>query len=280
MVIGTLAIRLTITEAGAAYLAPTCASAVLAWVWLSRASRGAAAVPLSRCERRSMWSYGWRSLASFSGLTLNRSADQLTRGLLGPARSLGVYSVAVAASSPLPALAAALGMVGLPTVAALSGRRKIVATWKSLRRAIFLLTIISPPLAIILPWAIPAFYGPQYSAAVMPAEILLLGAVFTGLASVADDLLRAHGHPGFVTVSQGAGGVVTAVGTVLLVGHHLSAVAIASSLGKRDCGGSRAKIRRRPTASLRSHPIILPTLPRFYLRPCPLFAAGGDWLMG
>jgi O-antigen/teichoic acid export membrane protein len=98
-------------------------------------------------------------------------------------------------------------------------------------RATCAVVLISPVLAILLPWAIPFVYGARYTAAVVPAEILLLGAVFSALTVVADDLLRAHGHPGFVSISQGAGGVITGAGTLLLHGHPLSAVAAASSLG-------------------------------------------------
>jgi O-antigen/teichoic acid export membrane protein len=231
MLASAAAVRLTPAEAGAAYLLPTWCSAVLACVWLRQATNGIPVRPLSPHERRSAWSYGWRSLASFSGLALNRSADQLALGLLVPVGSLGIYSVAVAASSPLPSLVASFGMVGLPTVTALAGRAKSTATWTTLRRSAYLLALISPPLAVVLPWAIPMVYGAQYSTAVVPAELLLLGAVFTALAAVTDDLLRAHGHPGFVSVTQGAGGAVTIIGTVLLGGHPLGAVALVSSLG-------------------------------------------------
>jgi O-antigen/teichoic acid export membrane protein len=98
-------------------------------------------------------------------------------------------------------------------------------------RATYSVVLISPVLAIILPWAIPFVYGTRYSAAIVPAEILLFGTVFSALTVVADDLLRAHGHPGFVSISQGAGGVVTGVGALMLDGHPLSAVSAASSLG-------------------------------------------------
>jgi O-antigen/teichoic acid export membrane protein len=231
MLAGEVAVRLTPAEVGAAYLIPTCGSAVLGSIWLRRASAEVPIRQLSLRERRSMWSYGWRSLAGFSGLTLNRSADQLTLGLLVPAGSLGVYSVAVAASSPLPSIVASLGMVGLPTVAALSGQAKTIATWRILRRAALLLVFMSPIFAVLLPWAIPLVYGAQYSTAVVPAEFLLIGAIFIALTSVIDDLLRAHGRPGFVSISQGAGGVVTIIGTAVLAGHSLGAVAVVSSLG-------------------------------------------------
>jgi O-antigen/teichoic acid export membrane protein len=227
----TVTVRLTPAEAGAAYLIPAWCSASVAWTWLRRAGRGGGARRLSHHDRRSIRSYGWRSLASFSGLALNRSADQLVLGLVVPAGSLGLYSVAAAASTPLPSLVASLGMVGLPTISALTGPAKATATWKALWRGACILALVAPLVALILPRAIPLVYGAHYASAVVPAELLLAGAVFTALTSVADDLLRAHGHPGFVSLSQGAGGAVTIIGALLLARRSLAAVALISSAG-------------------------------------------------
>jgi O-antigen/teichoic acid export membrane protein len=223
--------RLTVAEAGAAYVIPTWFSALLGIRWLRGIRNNASAGPLSVHERRSVMSYGWRSLASLSGLALNQSADQLALGLLVPASSLGIYSAAVSAPSLLPSLVSSIGMVGLPAVAAKTGEARRAATWRAMRHATYCVVLISPVLAISLPWAIPFVYGTRYSAAVVPAEILLFGAVFNALAVVADNLLRGHGHPGFVSISQGFGGVVTGVGTLLLGGHPLIAVSAVSSLG-------------------------------------------------
>lgn len=231
MAAGALALRLTPAEAGVAYLAPVWAGAVLACVWLRRASRAADQSPLCPHERRAIWSYGWRSLASLSSLMLNNSSDQITLGFLVPASAVGVYSVAASASTPLPSLLASLGMVGLPTVAALVGPAKAAAAWRTLRHAVMMLAFAAFPLAGLLPWAIPAVYGGQYSSAVLPAEVLLGGAVFAALATVTDDLLRAHGHPGFVSLTQGAGGAVTVTGILLAGGRPLPTVAFVSSLG-------------------------------------------------
>lgn len=228
---GAASVHLTPPEAGAAYLIPAWCGAALAWVWLHEESRGDSTQALSHRDRQSIRSYGWRSLASFSGLALNRSADQLVLGLLVPVASLGLYSVAAAASTPLPALVASLGMVGLPTVTALTGKAKATATWKALWRAASILALVSPLVALVLPRAIPLIYGAHYSSAVIPAELLLVGAVFTALTSVADDLLRAYGNPGFVSFTQGAGGAVTIIGTVLLAKRSLADVAVISSIG-------------------------------------------------
>ncbi len=231
MVVSAATLRLTPTEAGAAYIAPTWASAALAFFWLKRARDKSPTRALSRRERRSLWSYGIRSLGSFSGLTLNSSGDQLVLGLVVPTGFLGLYSVASAASSPLSTLVSSHGIVGLPKVASLTGRAKAKATWRTLGRAATLTAVVAPVLAIMLPWAIPLVYGVQYSAAVIPAEFLLVGATFAALTAVADDLLRAHGRPGFVCITQSTGAAVTIIGTVLVGGRPLAVVAMISSLG-------------------------------------------------
>jgi O-antigen/teichoic acid export membrane protein len=231
MLAGAAALQLTPAEAGAAYLIPTCGSAVLASIWLYRATRATPAPPLSRRERRAMWSYGWRSLASFTGFTLNTNGDQLALGLVVPVGALGLYSVAASASAPLASLVSSLGIVGLPTVAALADQEKAAATWRIFRRAAYFLGFVSPALAILLPWAVPFVYGAHYSTAVVPAELLLIGSIFCALTIVVDNLLRAHDHPGFVSITQGAGGAVTIIGTVLLARHSLNDVALVSSVG-------------------------------------------------
>ncbi len=224
-------LHLTPAEAGAAYLVPTWCAAALAWLWLRRMSRAATVLRLASGELRTVWSYGWRSLAGLSSLMLNNSSDQIALGLLVPASSVGLYAAAASASSPLPSLLSSLGMVGMPTVTALAGPAKAAAARRVLRRAVTMLAFTALPLAASLPWAIPMLYGRQYTAAVLPAEILLFGAVFAALAIVTDDLLRAYGHPGFVSITQGLGGAVTVAGILLIGGHPLTTVALISSLG-------------------------------------------------
>jgi hypothetical protein len=259
MLICDLAVRLTPAEAGAAYLAPTWCGAVLACVWLHRASHGTGGEPLSQHEVRSVWSYGWRSVASLSGLALNNSADQYALGFLVPPSSLGLYSVGAAAAAPLPSLITSFGMVGLPTVAALTGPEKASASWRILRRAGGLLTLVAPLCAASLPWLIPWTYGARYAAAVVPAELLLVGTAFAALTTVVDALLRAYGLPGVVSITQGTGGALTIAGTLLVGGRSLAAVAIVSSIGfmmafglglLRLCVAMRHP-RRAPIASIR-----------------------------
>jgi O-antigen/teichoic acid export membrane protein len=231
MSVQVLVVHLTPVEAGANYVIPALGSAVVAYSWLRQAGRGKSVGPLSEQERRAAWSYGLRSLASFSGLTLNLSGDQLVLGLLLPPKALGLYSVGSSASSPLASIVASYGMVGLPAVASLAGGPKARATWRILRRATCLVALTAPALAIALPWAIPHVYGPSYGAAVVPAELLLLGAVFSALAVVVDSLLRAHGLPGFVSVGQGFGAAITIVGAILVAHRSLTAVALLSAVG-------------------------------------------------
>jgi len=231
MLLGTLAPRLTPAEAGAAYLIPTWCGAALAFVWLRQGSCAVRGARLSRRELRSLWSYGRRSIASLSSNLANTSADQYALGFLVPASSLGMYSAAASAVTPMPALIASLGMVGLPEVTAMTGQAKADSTWQTLRRAAFLLAVLAPPCAAVLPWAIPLVYGARYAAAVVPAELLLVGACFAALTTAVDAMLQAHGFPGFACITQGAGGVVTIAGTLLAGGQPLGFVALASSAG-------------------------------------------------
>lgn len=224
-------VQLTPVEAGAAYVAPTWIAAVLGYRLLHKGRGSGDTAPLTKQERRAISGYARRNLVSFSSMALNGNVDQVIIGMLVPAGALGLYSVALSASSPLPSIVLAISMVGLPTVAALTGRAKVRATWRTLGRALLPLAVVAPACAAALPWLIPALYGKSYSAAVLPGEILLVGTIFNALTMVADDLLRAHGYPGFVSITQGAGAAVTAIGALMLARRSLDAVAIASSLG-------------------------------------------------
>jgi O-antigen/teichoic acid export membrane protein len=231
MIVLALSLRLTPAEAGAAYLVPTWAAAVLGYRWL-RQDRGTPGPrSLTPQERRTVLSYSWRSLGSYSALNLNANADQLIVGLLASVTSLGIYNVAASASSPLTSLITSVGMVGLPTVAAMTGRARVAATWAALRRTALPVALFVPPAAILLPWLIPLLYGSHYRAATLPAELLLAGVVFAALATVTDDLLRANGHPGFSSISQGVGAITTALGAVLFARHSIVDVAAISAVG-------------------------------------------------
>jgi O-antigen/teichoic acid export membrane protein len=226
-----MSVHLTSVEAAASYVSPAVVSAIITFGWLREAGRGQSSGPILARERRAAWSYGFRSLASFSGLTLNLSGDQLALGLLLPSRALGLYTVGASASSPLASIVSSYGMVGLPTVATLTGRAKARATWRTMRRATCMTVVIAPALALALPWAIPYVYGASYRPAVLPGELLLLGAAFAALTTVVDNLLRANGLPGFVSIGQGFGAAVTIVGAVLVVHRSLAAVALLSTIG-------------------------------------------------
>ncbi len=231
MSFATVLLHLTTAEAVGAYVAPTWCSAVVAAIWIRQGGRRTPTPPLSKLERRLLWSYGWRSLANLLGQNLNFSSDQITLGLIAPAGIVGIYSVGAAACSPLLSLVSSFGMVALPAVTSLVGPTKARVTWRTVRRAAFLLALVAPPLAVLLPWGIPRLYGAAYSPAVAPAELLLLGAAFASLTKVIDDLLSAHGIPGFGSVTQGVGAAVTVIGIVLLHAHPLPLVALISSFG-------------------------------------------------
>lgn len=248
-----LTVQLTPAEAGAAYVVPIWISAAIGYRLLRKNCGSRDTAALTKGERHAIYSYARRNFASISSLSLNSNSDQMIIGMLVPVGALGLYSVASSASSPLPSFVTSISMVGLPTVAALTGRAKVDATWRTLKRAVLSLAVVAPACAVALPWVIPTLYGKHFSAAVLPAELLLAGTVFAAFTIVTDDLLRAHGYPGFVSVTQGAGAAVTIVGALVAARRSLDAVAAASSLGYA-VAFILATARLRAITWLNSHP--------------------------
>jgi len=73
-------------------------------------------------------------------------------------------------------------------------------------------------------------YGPQFTPAILPAQILLAGLAVEGAAGVVSAFLYGDGRPGLNSLSMGAGVVVTVVLDVLLIPRwHAVGAAIASS---------------------------------------------------
>lgn len=222
-------VRLSVVAAVAAYAGSVACAAGLGLWWMARIPT--APKILASEHRRELWSYARRSLFSLSGLSLNSSADQMILGLIATPTVLGVYSVAASTSAPLVVAVAALGMAGLPQVARLENFQKVAATWAMVRRSILVAGVLGPIAAMAIPVILPVVYGKGYSEAIGPAEILLVGGVFAGICTVADDLLRAYGKPGSVGTTQLLGGIVTGVGTFLFGGTALLWVSVASTAG-------------------------------------------------
>jgi O-antigen/teichoic acid export membrane protein len=164
---------------------------------------------------RPLVTYGTMQIAALAPATINAQLDQLVLSQTVPPADLGRYAIAVSlASLPIP-LAAAIGNVAFPRLAARfvpvpgSGRLERMAVLG----AAGISTALLVPLAAVAHWAVPLVFGTAYSGAVPLLWILTPGAVFLACGQVAGDLLRGRGQPALVAWAQG----LAAVFTVLLL---------------------------------------------------------------
>lgn len=120
----------------------------------------------------SIWNYGIRYHPTSLATYLTSRVDLLVLPLLTTDYAVGIYAVAVTPSALVGASRSALVVRGLAG-SQVPGRK----FWAAL--------VCGAALgALSLPWVIPALYGVDYSGAVVPAQILVIGAIFdlpTGL---------------------------------------------------------------------------------------------------
>jgi O-antigen/teichoic acid export membrane protein len=113
----------------------------------------------------------------------------------------GYYAVAIAVTTALGVLPAALGNVLFPRLAALRGpgdeaRRREVED-QAIRHTLLLLVISSTLLAAALPLLVEPVFGSEFGPALAPALILIPGAAALGLATTLYSALAGRGRPGY-----------------------------------------------------------------------------------
>jgi O-antigen/teichoic acid export membrane protein len=163
----------------------------------------------------------------------NGTIDLLILTMLAvPAEDIGFYAVATTSTGVIAVLGGSLGLDLFPKIAAIGeggdGRpilRKFIginAVFSVLAAVVFFL---------LAAWLIPLVYGDDFSDAVDPARILLLGVVATSISRVAAQGLAGMGHPGLQAIAQFFGAAVTFVGVMFVATSSLSLVAAAATAG-------------------------------------------------
>jgi O-antigen/teichoic acid export membrane protein len=214
---------------------------------------------------RPLVTYGIIQIAALAPATVNAQLDQLVLSQTVRPADLGRYAIAVSLTSlPIP-LAAAIGNVAFPRLAARlatapePGRLDRMAVLGAAGIATALLV----PLAAVAHWAVPLVFGPAYNGAVPLLWILTPGAVFLACGQVAGDLLRGHGQPALVAWAQGLAAVFTVLLLLALlpvigiygaaiastVAYGIALVAMLNRLLRRpgSAGGAHAKRSARST---------------------------------
>lgn len=191
--------------------------------------------PLSAPEERPrLFRYGvqvW--LGAATGMLLAR-LDQLLMTPLSSVEALGYYAVAVSISEVVLVFNSAVRDV----MFAVESRSPDAARVSSASRISTLLTVAAAAaIATLCPWAIPFFFGSDFSAAVPVTLLLLVAIVLGNPGSVAGAALSGRGRPGLRSASIAIAAALNVIAVVLLV-PSLGAVgaALATLLGNVVAG--------------------------------------------
>ena len=203
----TLALFLTGTGSLATITAAWCGASCLvavASVATARQATGPAGEPGGPGPGLGeLGSYGLRDwLGSMSPLETFR-LDQLVVGLVVSPAALGLYVVGASFSNLPRFVAQSLGAVAFPAVAAqvdpAAARR---TAWRYTLAGTAACAVVVALLMAACPVALPLLFGSEFAPAVGITQLLLAGALLTGVRRVLADGLRGLGRPGAGTVGE------------------------------------------------------------------------------
>ena len=131
---------------------------------------------------------------------INLNLDQMLIAAWLPPVSLGYYVVAVSAAGLSQILAGAVRTVAMPNIASRASshaRRELLGT--IFRRYWLISVALMIAMSATIPILIPLIYGAGFRASVLPAEILIVAAMFTGAKSVLGEGAVALGDPWLIS---------------------------------------------------------------------------------
>ena len=213
-----LALQVTGTWAvvGALILSDLVTGSV-AWGRLLRRGFLANASPPSMQLARRIYMFGTRgqlgSLLSLFNLRLN---FVFIAAIAGPA-ALGIYAVAAKYAEVLRVVPIAANWVLYPRFARSEAGVATASSRWFIPRAGAVTAGIALPLALAAGAVVPFLFGRTFGAAVLPAQILLVGLAAEGAAGVMTAFLFARGRPGLNSLAAGTGLAMTLVLDLMLI---------------------------------------------------------------
>ncbi len=152
--------------------------AIIAWVvWDARRLP-----PSSVSLREYLW-YALRSgSVNFISL-LNYRADIYIVAILGDARMLGMYSIAVTAADTLLTATQVTAMVASPHIGSMEEQQAAQLVARSVRHNVLVAGVCSLALAVVAPYAVSLLYGPAFLPMVPALRVLLIGVFALSLGS-------------------------------------------------------------------------------------------------
>ena len=194
--------------------------------------------------------------------TINLRLDQLLIIAFLPARSLGLYVVAVSWSGAVAPLLAAVGSVLFPHVSAeRKPARQVHLLSTALQGGAIVAIATSVAFVALAPIGLPLVFGARFSGAVPSALILVPAGAILAWSGIAEDGLKGLGRPAIVLAAELAGASVTLGALPLLLhAYGIEGAALASLLGYAAVAAfAVTAIRRSTGCGIRS--LIIPTWP-------------------
>jgi O-antigen/teichoic acid export membrane protein len=211
-------------------------------------------VHIEREVRKDFWKYSLWSMVSVLAVKGNRSFDLLLLSLAGVAADIGYYAVAASSALTVSIVGESLGLHLFQRVARDPGVRTQVSLVAQYSMATFGLSVAAGIVFWLLaPTLIPLVYGEDFSPAVTPARILIVGGVLVSASQLLGEVLKALGSPRLVAAAELAGAVVTLAGLLVFGVDALSTVAVVAVAGYAATTlvegllTTRALVRRRRT---------------------------------
>jgi O-antigen/teichoic acid export membrane protein len=209
-----------------------------------------------------MLRFGLPSAVTSLPLTVNVQFDQLLIIAFLPARSLGLYVVAVSWSAGVVPLLQALGSVLFPHVSAerdVGRQGHLLAT--ALQSGALVAVVTSVPFMLLAPFALPLVFGSVFAPSVPSALVLVPASAILAWARIAEAGLQGLGHPTIVLVAEAVAALVTVAGLVVfLPTNGIFGAALASLLGYSTIAVfTVVAIRRSTRQEIRS--LVIPTWP-------------------
>jgi len=209
-----------------------------------------------------MLRFGFPLAVASLPLTINVQFDQLLIVAFLPARSLGLYVVAVSWSGGVAPLLQALGTVLFPRVSAerdADRREHLLAT--ALQSGALVAVATSLPFMLLAPFVLPLVFGSGFAPSIPSALVLVPASAILAWARIAEAGLQGLGHPSMVLVAEALAAVVTLAGlAVFLHTNGIFGAAMASLLGYSTIAAFTVfAIRRSTCQGIRS--LVIPTWP-------------------
>ncbi len=155
--------------------------------------------------------------------------------LLG-AKNLGLYMVALSASAVIGSITNSAGMVSFTMAAQANKGGGFQRVAKTFRISVLLWLFFGGILAAVMPFVLPLVYGRNFTDAVNPARLLIIGSAFAGLANMLEQSVRGQGKAFIGLEGRFAGLVIMAISGLFLAGVlGLTGMCLAYIAGQLVC---------------------------------------------